>query len=74
MEDYLGTHHNECNCGEGDTVRDVENSQEPGKIPGCQLDFPGLFSPRGMVSLAPSSGPMAQITAYQVQNTGCQNF
>ena len=51
--------------------RDVDNSREPGKIPGCQLDFPGLISPRGMV---PSSGPTAQITAYQVQSTGSQNF
>ena len=37
-------------------------SQEPGKIPGCQLDFPRLISPRGMLPLAPSSGPTAQIT------------
>ena len=51
----------------------VDNSREPGKIPGCQLDFRGLISPRGMVPLGPSSGSTAQITAYQVQNSGCQN-
>ena len=54
--------------------RDVDNSREPGKVPGCQLDFPGLISPRGMVTFAPSSGPTAQVTANQVQNTGCENF
>ena len=58
---------NKCFLG-----RNVDNSWEPGKIPSCQLDFPGLISPRGVVPLAPSSGPMAQITTYLVQNSGCQ--
>ena len=54
--------------------RNVDNSREPGTIAVCQLDFSGLISPRGVVPLGPSSGPTAQITTNQVQNSGCQNF
>ena len=49
--------------------RNADNSWEPGKIHGCQLDFPGLISPRGLHgAFSTIFWPTAQITAYQVQN------